>query len=405
MALPSQSQQALIWQAYGADATNLVAPILCDFTSYSAYTFNPSGIFRQTGNVFATGVVIDNLLSASPVTVAIGPINETVPPYTKTTLTLAGTSAQVTIAGTQSRIYVTFFRGSYMGTTSGTNFYAAQLAAGLAVETGFVSMFAGSTASIPTGYLLCDGTAISRTDYAGLFSKIGTLYGPGDGSTTFNLPDFTSRVPIGAGTGAGLATRGLASKGGAEQVILTATQMPVHTHAITDPGHAHGVTDPGHAHATDDPGHAHGTSDPGHTHGTSDPGHVHNFLFKKLSDGSVAGNISYVITDAGGAANTWPSQSTGNWFFNGRPNFTDNAEPYTMQLTASTTGIGITKSNVNVAINGSVTGVVIKSAATGVSVQSGTTGITMASAGGSAGVTQPTPTVPPYTALNFVIKT
>lgn len=54
---------------------------------------------------------------------------------------------------------------------------------------GTVITFAGTTA--PQGYLLCDGRAVSRTVYSELFSVIGTTYGPGDGSSSFNLPDYT----------------------------------------------------------------------------------------------------------------------------------------------------------------------------------------------------------------------
>lgn len=64
------------------------------------------------------------------------------------------------------------------------------------VQTGVIIPFAGT--SVPTGYLLCNGAAVSRTDYANLFAAIGTLYGAGDGSTTFNLPDARDRVLQGA---------------------------------------------------------------------------------------------------------------------------------------------------------------------------------------------------------------
>ena len=60
---------------------------------------------------------------------------------------------------------------------------------------GSITMFAGNTA--PSGYLICDGSAISRNDYADLFTTIGTTYGTGDGSTTFNLPNIKGRVPVG----------------------------------------------------------------------------------------------------------------------------------------------------------------------------------------------------------------
>lgn len=61
-------------------------------------------------------------------------------------------------------------------------------------DAGFISAFAGSTA--PTGWLVCDGSAISRTYYADLFTAIGTTYGTGDGSTTFNLPDLSGKMPL-----------------------------------------------------------------------------------------------------------------------------------------------------------------------------------------------------------------
>jgi microcystin-dependent protein len=67
------------------------------------------------------------------------------------------------------------------------------------VPTGAMMQYAA--ASAPTGWLLCDGSAVSRTTYADLFALIGTTYGAGDGSTTFTLPDMRGRVPVGMGTG------------------------------------------------------------------------------------------------------------------------------------------------------------------------------------------------------------
>ena len=94
---------------------------------------------------------------------------------------------------------------------------------GSGVPTGTVSMFAGSTA--PTGYLLCQGQAVSRTTYSALFSVIGTAYGTGDGSTTFNLPNLQGRFALGKNS-----SHALASTGGAETVTLTTNQIPAHTH-------------------------------------------------------------------------------------------------------------------------------------------------------------------------------
>ena len=73
---------------------------------------------------------------------------------------------------------------------------ADEVVADTALPTGTLAPFAGSTA--PTGFLLCQGQAVSRTTYAALFAAIGTTYGAGDGSTTFNLPDGRGRALIGA---------------------------------------------------------------------------------------------------------------------------------------------------------------------------------------------------------------
>lgn len=91
---------------------------------------------------------------------------------------------------------------------------------------GVIQMFAGATP--PAGWLLCDGSAVSRTTYATLFAAIGTTWGVGDGSTTFNLPDLRGRAPIGAGTGSGLTARTLGDVVGSEY-------LQAHTHAFTNP--------------------------------------------------------------------------------------------------------------------------------------------------------------------------
>lgn len=94
---------------------------------------------------------------------------------------------------------------------------------------GVVLPYSGPTA--PTAkWLLCQGQAISRTTYAGLFAVIGTSYGTGDGSTTFNLPDLRGRVPIGSGTGSGLTARTLGASGGNEAEVLATTHLPAHSH-------------------------------------------------------------------------------------------------------------------------------------------------------------------------------
>ena len=106
--------------------------------------------------------------------------------------------------------------------------WRAAKAGGLS-PTGSLSAFAGADA--PEGWLLCDGSAISRRDYADLFDVIGTTWGVGDGSTTFNLPDPRGRALIGVGAGSMLTARALADVGGAETHTLVIGEIPSHAHA------------------------------------------------------------------------------------------------------------------------------------------------------------------------------
>lgn len=87
-----------------------------------------------------------------------------------------------------------------------------------------------SLAAAPTAWLACNGNAVSRTTYAALFAAIGTTYGAGDGTTTFNLPDTRGRTLIGVGTGTGLTARARGDTGGAETHQLSVNEMPAHTH-------------------------------------------------------------------------------------------------------------------------------------------------------------------------------
>lgn len=123
-----------------------------------------------------------------------------------------------------------------------------QLSSGAGVPVGSVMDFAGSAA--PSGWLVCGGQSLSRTEYAELFAVIGTGFGSLSGST-FSLPDCRGRVAAGrdfdSGGVAGRLTATtmtpdgttLGATGGAQTVTLTTAQMPSHSHAVTDPGHGH----------------------------------------------------------------------------------------------------------------------------------------------------------------------
>ena len=108
------------------------------------------------------------------------------------------------------------------------------------IPAGVIWEYGGTTA--PSGWLLCNGGAVSRSTYAALFAIIGTAYGSGDGSTTFNVPDRRDRFGIGAsGTVARGSTGGSSTSGG---TALTTAQLPSHTHngtTSTVGDHTHGL--------------------------------------------------------------------------------------------------------------------------------------------------------------------
>ena len=110
---------------------------------------------------------------------------------------------------------------------------------------GTVLQFGGSSA--PSGWQLCDGTALSRAGQANLFAVIATTFGVGDGSTTFNVPDLRDRVPVGVS-----GTKALGSTGGAATVALALAELPSHNHGgvtgSTTPGNS-GAESANHSHS------------------------------------------------------------------------------------------------------------------------------------------------------------
>lgn len=143
--------------------------------------------------------------------------------------------------------------------TGGTDPLTPAMIGGVAVadpSTAQPGDYIFSAATTRAGALLCDGSAYSRATYAALFAAIGTTAGAGDGTTTFNVPDFRDKAPVGAS-----ATRTRGGSSGAATAALTAANLPAHLHgysATTAPAsndHSHtysGTT------GTDSPDHAHG---------------------------------------------------------------------------------------------------------------------------------------------------
>lgn len=102
------------------------------------------------------------------------------------------------------------------------------------VPTGVLLPHGGGSA--PTGFLLCDGAAVSRTTYADLFGVIAELFGVGDGSTTFNVPDTQGKIPVGKGAS---GVTNIGDTGGEQTHTLSENEIPAHYHQIlagTDSG-------------------------------------------------------------------------------------------------------------------------------------------------------------------------
>lgn len=143
--------------------------------------------------------------------------------------------------------------------------------------TGEIRGFAGPT--LPTGWLLCDGSVVGRTTYSDLFSIIGTNWGAGNGSTTFGIPNLQGKFPIGVDP-----SFVLGASGGASSVALTVPNLAAHNHAIVDPGHSHTFVGSPHTHTVSDPGHFHSAQTTANNATTG------------VMQGSQAGNTGSAIT-------------------------------------------------------------------------------------------------------------
>jgi microcystin-dependent protein len=251
------------------------------------------------------------------------------------------------------------------------------------IPPGVMWPYGGSTA--PTGFLLTNGAAVSRTGYSNLYGAIGTTFGAGDGSTTFNVPDSRGRCFFGwdpsnatgrltASASGGLTAATLANNGGEQSHTLVTAELAAHAHGVNDPGHNHGVGDPGHGHGVSDPQHIHGVGDPGHGHGVGDPGHVHTQYGNNFA-------ASYGNGDSSG---------------DGGPILSVN----TINTGNSGSGISIGGSGTGVYLGYSYTGIGIQGAGTGIYLGVSGSGISIQNNGSNSAHNN----VPPGLITNFIIK-
>lgn len=146
---------------------------------------------------------------------------------------------------------------------AGQTLTAEAVNAELAMPTGSILPYVGAsappvTASGVAAWLLCDGSPVSRTTYATLFTALGGTSSPyglpgGVGGSTFNLPDLRGRIPMGSGIGTGHGTSGTGAPTGGTALTSRSRgqwggdeRMPQHNHGVTDPGHFHATSAPYH---------------------------------------------------------------------------------------------------------------------------------------------------------------
>lgn len=188
------------------------AQVYCDGTNFFSSQTGSAGNFDINGNLNVDGIT--TLVGATTMTGALS----------GTTATFSGAISSVSPNFTGIPTAPTAAAG-----TSSTQIATTAFVVANSVVAGSIQMW--PTASAPAGYLLCDGSAVSRTTYSVLFAVIGTTFGAGDTTTTFNLPNYVNRMPIGVGSTAALAATG----GSKDAVVVSHT----HTTSITDPGHTH----------------------------------------------------------------------------------------------------------------------------------------------------------------------
>jgi microcystin-dependent protein len=237
---------------------------------------------------------------------------------------------------------------------------------GVSTPTGIISMYGGAinppTTNPPSGWLYCNGAAYSRTSYAALFAVIGTAYGAGDGTTTFNVPDMQQRFPLGkaaSGTGATL--------GGTGGAIDHTHTSAAHSHTVYAHTHAHSLTAAGQTFT--------GTGAVAGTVGGSDGTHGHTTVEGRDSD-SGATPIDNIRTTGGGAtlfSSATLIRDTGSGHGHGH------------SLTAT-----ITHTHAASSVTGTI-GAGSRNGNTDVATSSDTPGVT----GGNN---------PPYIVVNFIIK-
>lgn len=245
------------------------------------------------------------------------------------------------------------------------------------------ALFMYGAAAAPTGWLLCNGAAISRATYASLFAIIGVSYGVGDGATTFNVPNFASKFPRG---------NTVAAAGGSDDAVVvshdhTFTGVALGTHGHADTFGFAGAAMANHSHSID---HNHGSFNSGnnhrtHTHITNIGSHRHNVVHANYDCQGLPGNLRSYLNATG--ASKWTdytnigNKTSGN---NNRTHY-HSINPPNFTGTSGSASAGTPAGS----ITGSVTAASAGTPAGTISVE------------GEAGAGK---NIPAYLGVNFIIK-
>jgi len=197
----------------------VTAQVYTDGTNFYSAQTGSAGNFNVNGTLTASGIADTGALSAASLSVS-GALSAA-------SLSVSGATSLATGSISGIMTAPTATTGTNTTQLATTAFVNASITANPGVLSGSLLMW--PTTSAPTGYLNCDGTAVSRSTYASLFAVVSTTFGSGDGSTTFNLPNYTNRMPYGATIGS--------TGGSANAIVVSHT----HTATVTDPNHSHAV--------------------------------------------------------------------------------------------------------------------------------------------------------------------
>lgn len=306
----------------------------------SSTDWQPEGASIYSFAVSNANVTLTNAQAAHPVLVVTGTLTANVsvilPAFLKTWAVVDNSNhASYSLSfKTANGTGVSLHTAVEQIVCDGTNILRVGADPSMLIPTGMIVPFTGT--AIPAGYLVANGQAVSRTLYADLFAVIGTTYGSGDGSTTFNVPDYINRF-IRYGDVGQVGTK-------------VAGSLQAHTHGVNQSAHTHGLTDPGHVHTA----FTESAGDHTHSRGTMEiQGTLGEILHSEIYSGAVY--ITQFIGNRSYPSGPYPSafaafQASRSW------------TGATSQNGAHTHTVTVNSANTGVAVNGSTANITIQSA-------------------------------------------